>query len=94
LWCATSAAAGGSVPLGFLRSVLDSAPAVEPEDATGPPFVLAHPALDRWTPTEMSLRFFDRLAAPKKLVLLEGTGHFPVEAPGAHQLVEAIDTAF
>jgi pimeloyl-ACP methyl ester carboxylesterase len=40
------------------------------------------------------LRFFDRLAAPKKLVLVEGAGHFPVEAPGAHQLLEAIDTAF
>jgi alpha-beta hydrolase superfamily lysophospholipase len=84
----------GSLPLGFLRSFLDSAPAVEPEDATGPPFVLAHPALDRWTPTEMSLRFFDRLAAPKELVLLEGAGHFPVEAPGAYQLLEAIDSAF
>jgi hypothetical protein len=24
-------------------------------------------------------------------VLLEGAGHFPVEEPGVHQLVEAID---
>jgi alpha-beta hydrolase superfamily lysophospholipase len=81
---------GGRIPLGFLRSFLDSAPAVEPEDAAGPAFVLAHPARDRWTPTAMSLRFFDRIAAPKELVLLENAGHFPVEPPGAHQLVDAI----
>lgn len=81
---------GGRVPLGFLRSFLDSAPAVEPEEATVPTFVLAHPAQDRWTPTAMSLRFFDRIAAPKELVLLEGAGHFPVETPGAHGLVDAI----
>jgi pimeloyl-ACP methyl ester carboxylesterase len=85
---------GSRMPLGFLRSFLDSAPAVEPERATGPGFVLAHPALDRWTPAGMSLRFFDRIAAPKELVLLEGAGHFPVEAPGAHQLLAAIDEAF
>jgi alpha-beta hydrolase superfamily lysophospholipase len=84
---------GGRVPLGFLRSFLDSAPAVEPEDATRPPLVLAHPGVDRWTPTAMSLRFFDRIAGPKKLVLLEGAGHFPVEAPGIHQLLEALDSA-
>lgn len=75
---------------GFVRSFLDSAPAVEPEDATGPAVVLAHPADDRWTPTEVSLRFFERIAAPKELVLLEGAGHYPVESPGAHQLVDAI----
>ena len=84
---------GGRVPLGFLRSFLDSAPAVEPEDATGPRVVLAHPEDDRWTPTAMSLRFFDRIAAPKELVLLSGAGHYPVEAPGVHQLVDAIDRA-
>jgi alpha-beta hydrolase superfamily lysophospholipase len=82
---------GGRIPLGFLRSFLESAPAVEPEDVTGPTFILAHPAEDRWTPTAMSLRFFDRIAAPKELVLLEGAGHFPVEEPGVHQLVDAID---
>jgi pimeloyl-ACP methyl ester carboxylesterase len=81
------------MPLGFVRSFLDSAPAVEPEHATGPTIVLAHPERDRWTPTAMSLRFFERIAAPKKLVLLEGAGHFPVEAPGAHQLLTEIETA-
>jgi pimeloyl-ACP methyl ester carboxylesterase len=42
----------------------------------------------------MSLRFFDRIAGPKELVLLDNAGHFPVEVPGAHQLLEAIDRKF
>ena len=54
--------------------------------------VLAHPAEDRWTPTEVSLRFFDRIAAPKRFVPLLGAGHYPVEPPGARQLVDAIES--
>lgn len=81
---------GNRMPLGFLRSFLDSAPAVEPEDATGPPLVLAHPAEDRWTPVEVSQRFFDRLAVPKELVLLDGAGHYPVELPGARTLIDLV----
>jgi hypothetical protein len=81
---------GNRMPLGFLRSFLDSTPAVEPEQATGTTFVLAHPAEDHWTPTEVSLRFFDRIAAPKEFVRLEGAGHYPVESPGAHNLVDVL----
>ncbi|GAA1452135.1 alpha/beta hydrolase [Nocardiopsis tropica] len=81
---------GTSMPLGFLRSFLEWEPAVEPERAGGFGVVLAHPAEDRWTPVEISLPFFERHAGPRKLVLLEGAGHFPVEEPGAGQLVEAI----
>lgn len=81
------------MPLGFLRTFLDSAPAVEPEEASGPAIVLAHPADDRWTPHEVSMRFFDRIAAPKEIVMLENAGHYPVESPGARQLVEAMGTA-
>jgi alpha-beta hydrolase superfamily lysophospholipase len=81
---------GNHVPLGFVRSFLESAPAVEPERADVPEIVLAHPAADRWTPVEISLSFFERISAPKRLVLLEGAGHYPVEAPGAHQLAETI----
>lgn len=80
---------GNSVPLGFLRSYLESAPAVEPEDARIP-VVLAHPAKDRWTPVHVSQPFFERLAGPKRLVMLDNAGHFPVEEPGVHQFVEAV----
>jgi hypothetical protein len=34
---------GARIPLDFLGRFLDSAPAVEPEDATGPAFVLVNP---------------------------------------------------
>lgn len=81
---------GTRMPLGFLRSFLESAPAVEPDQARGPEIVLAHPAEDRWTPLEVSTRFFDRIAAPKKMVVLENAGHYPVETPEAHTLVETV----
>ncbi|MEW2354259.1 alpha/beta hydrolase [Spirillospora sp. NPDC029432] len=81
---------GSRVPLGFLRSYLDSAPATEPEDFTACPVLLVHPGADRWTPVGLSRPFFDRIAAPKRLVLLEGAGHYPVEEPGVHQLADAL----
>ncbi|MCR3719437.1 MULTISPECIES: alpha/beta hydrolase [Prauserella salsuginis group] len=81
---------GNRMPLGFFRSFFESAPAVEPEVATGPHVVLAHPADDRWTPAALSLRFFDRIAASKEYVPLEAAGHFPVESPGAERLAELL----
>lgn len=81
---------GNSMPLGFLRSFLEWIPTVEPEDAVDLPVVLAHPGDDRWTPLETSLSFFDRLAGPKRLVVLEGAGHLPIEEPGVTRLVETI----
>ncbi|MDA0563919.1 alpha/beta hydrolase [Streptomonospora sp. S1-112] len=84
---------GNRVPLGFLRDLLDSAPAVEPEEATAPGLVLAHPGDDRWTPLAISLPFFERIAAPKELVVLEGAGHFPVESPGVERLVDVVAAA-
>lgn len=82
---------GGKVPLGFLRSFLEATPSVEPQAYTACPFLLTHPAADRWTPLELSIRFFDRIAAPKKLVLLENAGHYPVETPGVYQLADALE---
>ncbi|MEV0700804.1 alpha/beta hydrolase [Saccharopolyspora sp. NPDC050389] len=79
---------GNSMPLGFLRTVLTSAPAVEPEQAGNIKVVLAHPAEDAWTPVELSRPFFDRLTGPKELAMLPGAGHFPIESPGAHRLLD------
>ncbi|XVQ09352.1 alpha/beta hydrolase [Spirillospora sp. CA-255316] len=81
---------GSRVSLGFIRSYLDSAPATEPEDFTACPVLLVHPAADRWTPVGLSRPFFDRIAAPKRLVLLDGAGHYPVEEPGIRQLADAL----
>ncbi|TCP49264.1 alpha-beta hydrolase superfamily lysophospholipase [Tamaricihabitans halophyticus] len=85
---------GNAMPLGFLRSYLDSKPAVEPEQATGTRFVLAHPTEDHWTPLELSTSFLDRINGKTELVLLEGTGHFPIESPGIYQLRDTIRRLF
>lgn len=80
---------GNSMPLGFLRSYLESAPAIEPEDAEIP-VVLAQPDADPWTPLETSRPFLERLGSPTRLVTLHNAGHVPIEAPGARQLIEVI----
>lgn len=77
------------MPLGFLRTYLRSDPGREPEDFTTCPVWLVHPGADRWTPLSLSRAFFDRIAAPKRLIVLDAAGHFPVETPGIHQLANA-----
>jgi alpha-beta hydrolase superfamily lysophospholipase len=91
-------AGGAAMPLGWFRTFLGSAPDVEPEDFDRCPVVLAHPAADRWTPVEASLRFLHRIPARhRRVVLLERAGHLPVERPGIDQLaavvVELLDRA-
>ncbi|MFI1920121.1 alpha/beta hydrolase [Nocardia sp. NPDC020380] len=81
---------GAWMSLGFLRTYLRSAPFVEPEDFTACPVWLLHPGADRWTPLAISEPFFDRIAAPKHLVILDEAGHYPVEDPGIGQLVAAL----
>lgn len=86
LCCTDERGGGGRIALGFLRTWLGSSPEVEPEAFTAAPVVLAHPADDRWTPASLSLRFFERIAVPKRYLPLLGAGHFPVEEPGISQL--------
>ena len=76
---------GRVVPARFLRTWMQYTPTREPETFQLP-VLLAHPADDRWTPTELSERFFARLAGPKRLITLEHCGHFPLEEPGLTQL--------
>ncbi|MBF6465761.1 alpha/beta fold hydrolase [Nocardia beijingensis] len=81
---------GGSwMPLGFLRTYLRSAPSVEPEEFTACTVWLMHPGADRWTPLSLSQAFFDRIAAPKRLIVLDTAAHYPVEPPGIYQPAEA-----
>jgi alpha-beta hydrolase superfamily lysophospholipase len=81
---------GGQVPLGWMRSFLEAAPTVEPEAFEGTHVLMVHPTDDRWTPLEVSKPFFDRIAAEKELVMLEGCGHFPTEEPGFTQMIKAV----
>ena len=83
-------AGGGTMSFRFMRSLLRMTPAVEPEQFTTCPVLLAHPGLDPWTPLSISRAFFDRIAAEKELVVLEGAGHFPYEEPGLSRLQDAL----
>ncbi|AXB48237.1 alpha/beta hydrolase [Amycolatopsis albispora] len=88
--CATDPRGGGTrVPIGFLASFLAFRPTA-PETFDAAPVTLVHPAEDRWTPAELSLRFLDRIQAPTTRVLLGGCGHYPVEEPGITQLAQAL----
>jgi alpha-beta hydrolase superfamily lysophospholipase len=82
---------GGSwVPARFLRTLMSTAPAIEPEQFTACPVLLAHPGVDRMTDIALSRRFFDRLAAEKRMVVLDGASHMPTEHPGVDQLEAAV----
>lgn len=86
LVCRDPLGGGNRVPLGLLASLFDTAPAVEPEQFQQCPVLMVHPALDHWTPVAGSDLFFERLRVPKRRVLLDNCGHFPVESPGLQQL--------
>ena len=77
---------GNVVPARFLRTLMDTAPDLEPEDFAVCPVLLAHPGVDRMTAIALSRRFFDRLGGPKRMVVLEGASHMPTEHPGIDQL--------
>jgi alpha-beta hydrolase superfamily lysophospholipase len=81
---------GAWVPARFLRTLMSTAPAVEPEAFTACPVLLAHPGVDRMTDIALSRRFFDRLAAPKRMIVLDGASHMPTEHPGVDQLEAAV----
>ncbi|WP_446226239.1 alpha/beta hydrolase [Nocardia sp. IBHARD005] len=90
--CATDPRGGGvRIPLGFLVDFLRFQH-TPPEQFFAAPVTLVHPAADRWTPPELSLRFLERISAPTTVTLLDGCGHFPVEEPGVTQLADALRT--
>jgi alpha-beta hydrolase superfamily lysophospholipase len=92
--CKSDRMGGGNwVPARFLRTLMTTSPAIEPEDFDRCPVLLAHPGVDRMTDIAVSRRFFDRLKAPKRMVVLEGASHMPTEHPGVDQL-EAAVTSF
>ena len=89
--CSTDPLGGGSwVPARFLRTLMTTAPDIEPERFDVCPVLLTHPGVDRMTDISLSRRFFDRLACPKKMVVLEGASHMPTEHPGIDQMQSAV----
>jgi alpha-beta hydrolase superfamily lysophospholipase len=89
--CASDPLGGGNwVPARFLRTFVQTAPDVEPEDFRACPVLLTHPGVDRMTDISLSRRFFDRLAAPKRMVVLEGASHMPTEPDAVQQMEDAV----
>jgi alpha-beta hydrolase superfamily lysophospholipase len=89
--CSKDPLGGGNwVPARFLRTLMDTAPDIEPEDFHVCPVLLTHPGVDKMTEISLSRRFFDRLACPKKMVVLEGASHMPTEHPGVDQMQSAV----
>ena len=79
-----------SLPLCFVKSLMETAPPLAPEQFERCPVLLVHPGADRMTDIRFSRSFFDRLAAPKQMVTLDGAGHWPIEEPGATQMRESV----
>jgi alpha-beta hydrolase superfamily lysophospholipase len=69
---------------------MSTPPDIEPEAFDRCPVLLAHPGVDRMTDIAVSRRFFERLAAPKRMVVLDGASHMPTEHPGVDQLEAAV----
>ncbi len=85
-------AGGSKVSFRFLRTFLNYTPKVEPENFKICPVLLLHPGIDPWTPLALSEKTFKKIPSNKKLVVLEGAGHYPYEEPGVSQLVREIDS--
>lgn len=82
---------GRWVPIHFMQSIFSVRPDKEPELFDHCPILLLHPGDDRWTGVASSQQFLDRVAGPKRLVVLDNCGHFPIEEPGFGQLeIEAL----
>lgn len=81
---------GSGMPLGWYADVVRTGPVVSPENHGGAPVLLLHPGEDRWTPTEISRSYLDRLPVPVRYVELPGAGHFPIEEPGVQVLLDEV----
>jgi alpha-beta hydrolase superfamily lysophospholipase len=82
--------AGSRVQLGFVASMIRARPRVEPEQFTRCPVLLVHPSQDRWVDVRLSRIFYDRLACPKRLVMVDGAGHLPCAMPGLRIMRDAV----
>ena len=54
------------------------------------PLLLVHPGKDTWTPTELSLRVFEKINATKRFVELSNGSHLPAETPAYSELIAEV----
>jgi alpha-beta hydrolase superfamily lysophospholipase len=88
--CSDRLGGGNWVPARFLRTFVNAAPDIEPENFSLCPVLVVHPGKDRMTDIAHTRRFFDRLVAPKRMVILEEASHMPTEQPGVAQMETAV----
>lgn len=79
---------GAKVTLRFLHGLLNPSIEIEAKDFNKCPIILVHPEKDYWTDISLSRMFFDEMPCEKRIQLLEGAGHFPIEERGLKQLEE------
>ena len=77
---------GARVSLEFLYGMLYPNIEIEPQDFNKCPVLLVHPSEDRWTDPKLSRLFYDKLRINKKMIMLSGAGHFPIEKAGLAEL--------
>ncbi|MCC0647738.1 alpha/beta fold hydrolase [Clostridioides sp. ZZV15-6598] len=77
---------GSRVTISFLYGMLSPSVSIEPENFNDCPVLLVHPENDCWTDVSLSKLFFDRLTDNKKITMLEGAGHFPIEENGLNKM--------
>jgi len=80
---------GSWVYMKFLRTLFEANPKIEPEDFSNCPLLFFQPENDHIIPWEISEPFYNKLNCDKKIVVLKGCGHIPMEKPGINQLREA-----
>lgn len=77
-------AAGNKVPLDFLRTLFH--PELPNPSTYSVPLLLMHPEKDRWIDFSYSEQLYHHIQGRKRMVLIEGAGHFPIEAIGLSQI--------
>ena len=77
-------AAGNKVPLDFLRTLFH--PELPDPSTYSIPLLLMHPEKDRWIDFSYSEQLYYQIQGRKRKVLIEGAGHFPIEAIGLSQI--------
>jgi len=82
--------AGASVSFEFLNSMILYQPAIAFEKFDLCPIILLQPGDDRWTPFPVTEPFWERVGAPKEIVVLENASHYPIEQPGLDQMRDAM----
>ena len=81
---------GTSVALKLIISILDAKYEIQPEDFDLCPVLLIHTGNDKWTPIRLSKIFYDRLKVSKKLSIIKGAGHFPIESEAIEQIEKEV----